>query len=215
MTIDLAFGKSVYNWYGAHQSVYRTVRWISCLGREQTLQRLAIESLGVKPCDTVMDLACGAGVNLPHLAELVGPSGRILAVDYSEGMIDAARDKAKLNGWANIEFVRADAARLDLPPEILDGAICTFGLSAMQGELDALRRIAAALKANAKFVAFDAKRFTGWARIINPLAGPLFKYTTNWNYKKDVIYSIREVFGEVEVREYNSGCNFIAIARKH
>ena len=101
-----------------------------------------------------------------------------------------------------------------LPAECLDGAICTFGLSAMPGELAALRRVAAALKPGACLVVLDAKTFTGWARIFNPVAGPLFQYTTNWNYKKDVVGCIGVVFSQVRVEEFNSGCNFIAVARR-
>jgi demethylmenaquinone methyltransferase/2-methoxy-6-polyprenyl-1,4-benzoquinol methylase len=212
MVLDLAFGKRVYDWLGEHEGFYKAIRWIACLGREQTLERLAIAAIGLKPGDTVLDLACGAGVNLPYLEDRVGPEGRILAVDYSEGMLNAARARAESRGWRNVEFVQADAARLVLASGSLDGAVCTFGLSAMPGERSALSRVAAALKADAKFVALDAKTFTGPASILNVFAGPLFKYTTNWDHKKDVIRVIREVFGEAEIVRFNSGCNFIAIA---
>lgn len=212
IVLDLSFGRRIYDWYGAHKNVYGAVRWISCVGREASLQRRAIAALGLKAGDTVLDLACGTGVNLPFLAELVGPTGRILAVDYSEGMLDAARRRVRHNGWPQIEFMQADAARMEVAPQSLDGAICTFGLSAMPGERAALLRVAAALKTGARFVAFDAKPFTGWARMFNPINGPLFQYATNWNYGKDALGSIREVFDAVELREFNSGCNYIAVA---
>jgi demethylmenaquinone methyltransferase/2-methoxy-6-polyprenyl-1,4-benzoquinol methylase len=214
MVLDLAFGRKLYDWFGAHERVYRAVRWISCLGREQSLERRAIAAMGIKQGDTVLDLACGAGVNLPYLRECVGPEGRILALDYSEGMLAAARAKAEKRGWANIEFMQADATQMELPPHSLDSAICTFGLSAMPNERAALQRVAKAMKDGARFVAFDAKPFTGWGRIINPLNQPIFKYTTNWNYSKDVLASLRAVFGDVEVEEHNSGCNYLAVGRK-
>ena len=135
-------------------------------------------------------------------------------MDYSAGMLATARAVAKTNGWDNIEFRQEDAARLNLPSACLDGALCTFGLSAMPGEAAALRRVAVALKPGAKFVVLDAKTFTGLARAFNPIAGPIFKYTTNWDYEKDVLRSIGEIFGELAVEEYNSGCNFIAVGIK-
>jgi demethylmenaquinone methyltransferase/2-methoxy-6-polyprenyl-1,4-benzoquinol methylase len=137
-----------------------------------------------------------------------------VALDYSYGMLAAARKKAEKHGWTNIEFVQADATQMDLEPNSLDGAICTFGLSAMPGELAALQRAANAMKPGARFVAFDAKPFTGWGRVLNPISKPIFKYATNWNYAKDTVASLREVFGVVEVEEYNSGLNYIAICRK-
>jgi ubiquinone/menaquinone biosynthesis C-methylase UbiE len=214
MVLDLSFGRGLYDWFGAHERLYGMVRWISCVGREKHLRRLAIDALAARPGNTILDLASGAGFNLPYIRECVGPTGKILALDYSQGMLATARKKAEKFGWANIEFLQADATQINLEPESLDGAICTFGLSAMPGELAALQRVARALKHGANFVAFDAKPFTGCGRIINPISQPLFKYTTNWNYSKDTIASLRSVFHLVEVEEFNSGCNYLAVGSK-
>jgi ubiquinone/menaquinone biosynthesis C-methylase UbiE len=214
MVLDLSFGKRAYDWLGAHPRVYRAIRWNVCFGRQKKLQTRAVAALGLKAGYTVLDLACGAGVNLGHLIGEMGKTGRVVAVDYSEGMLNVARAAAELNDWPNVVFRQADAARLELPARSLDGAICTFGLSAMPGEAAALRRMAAALKPGARFVALDAKTFTGAACIFNPLIGPFFQYTTNWDYKKDVIGSIQKVFGEITVEEFHCGCNFIALATK-
>jgi demethylmenaquinone methyltransferase/2-methoxy-6-polyprenyl-1,4-benzoquinol methylase len=214
MVLDLAFGRRLYDWFGAHEIVYRIVRWVSCLGRVRYFRRRLITALAVRPGETVLDLACGAGFNLPDLRAYVGPEGKIIALDYSEGMLAAARVRAQKHGWTNIEFVQADATQMTLEPNSLDGAICTFGLSAMPGELAALQRVAKAMKPGARFVAFDAKPCTGWGRVLNPISKPIFKYATNWNYSKDVHASLRAVFGSVEVEEHNSGLNYIAVGCK-
>jgi len=156
----------------------------------------------------------GAGFNLPYLLACVGPEGKIVALDYSEGMLAAAQRKAQRHGWKNVNFVKADATQMDMEANILDGAICTFGLSAMPGELGALQRVAKAMKPGARFVAFDAKPFTGWGSVMNPISQPLFKYSTNWDYRKDAVASLRSVFSVLEVQEHNSGCNYIAVGRK-
>jgi demethylmenaquinone methyltransferase/2-methoxy-6-polyprenyl-1,4-benzoquinol methylase len=214
MVLDLAFGKRLYDWFGSHERIYRVVRWVACLGRVNYLQRQTIAALAVQPGDTVLDLACGAGFNLPYLQACVGPEGKIVALDYSEGMLAAAQRKAQRHGWKNVNFVKADATQMDMEANILDGAICTFGLSAMPGELGALQRVAKAMKPGARFVAFDAKPFTGWGSVMNPISQPLFKYSTNWDYRKDAVASLRSVFSVLEVQEHNSGCNYIAVGRK-
>jgi len=214
MVLNLAFGKKLYDWFGKHEGVYTIVRWISCLGRERYFRRRLIAALAVRPGEIVLDLACGAGFNLPDLRACVGPGGKIIALDYSEGMLAAARARAQKRGWTNIEFMQADATQIDLPPNSLDGVLCTFGLSAMPGELAALQRVANAMKPGARFVAFDAKPFTGWGRFLNPVSKPIFKYATNWNYSKDIPASLRAVFGAVDVEEHNSGLNYIAICHK-
>ena len=70
------------------------------------------------------------------------------------------------------------------------------------------------MKPGVRFVALDAKMFTGFTRVFNPLTRPFFKYTTNWVYKKDVIRSVRAVFGKVSFIEYSCRATFIAVAKK-
>jgi demethylmenaquinone methyltransferase/2-methoxy-6-polyprenyl-1,4-benzoquinol methylase len=214
MALDLAHGKRAYDLLGRHPRLYRAVRFSVCFGRERRLQQLAVAATGLAPGATVLDLACGTGVNHPHLHALVGRTGRILAVDYSTGMLETARAAVRIHGWTNIDFLQADAACLDLPAASLDAALCTFGLSAMPGERAALQRVATALKPGAPFVALDAKAFTGWASVFNPIAGPVFQYTTNWDYRKDVVASIRATFPHVQLVEFNAGCNFLAVAHR-
>lgn len=214
MVLDLAHGKRVYDWLGLHQRVYRHIRWIAACGQERRLQSLAIDAIGLKHGDTVLDLACGAGFNFPHLIERIGNSGKIVAVDYSEGMLVTARATAVANGWSNIDFRRENAAVMDLPPLSLDAALCTFCLSAMPEERAALQRVAAALKPGANCVVLDSQKCRGFASVFNPIAGPIFKYFTNWDYEKDVVRSVRAVFPQAVIEEYNSGCNFIAVAAK-
>ena len=114
MALDLAFGKRVYDWLGRHPRVYSTVRWMVCFGRERSLQNLAIAATGLREGSTVLDLACGAGVNLAGLEARVGESGKIIAADYSSGMLHTARASAREQGWTNIEFREGDAACLEV-----------------------------------------------------------------------------------------------------
>ena len=93
--LDRQFGKRVYDWLGRHPRVYQAIRWSVCFGRERFLQKTAMNALGAKPGDTVLDLACGAGSNLRYPHAMVGLDGRIIAVDYSTGMLDRAKAQAK------------------------------------------------------------------------------------------------------------------------
>lgn len=67
-----------------------------------------LEYAHIKPGENVLDLGTGTGVLLPHLAKLVGPEGRIMAVDYSQGMLDIAIRKNSgvipVPTFANVDF---------------------------------------------------------------------------------------------------------------
>ena len=56
--------------------------------------------------ETVLDLGSGAGLDLLLAVEKVGPGGRIIGVDMTEGMVVRAREAASAWGTKNIE-VRA------------------------------------------------------------------------------------------------------------
>jgi ubiquinone/menaquinone biosynthesis C-methylase UbiE len=214
MPFDLEYGRRVYDRTSRHPRLYALIRWSVCLGRESGLQQLAIDALNLQSGQTVLDLACGNGVNFKHLAAIIGQRGKIFALDYSTGMLANAQRHAASHGLPNFQFIHADAARVCLKPNSLDAALCTFGLSAMPGERHAIQNVARALKPGARFVVFDAKPFTGLARIWNPILGPFFARTQNWNPHKDVVKALRENFTQVNLRQFNSGCNFIAVAAK-
>jgi len=60
--------------------------------------------------DTVIDMACGTGLNFSLLQKAVGPGGRIVGVDLTDAMLARAQDRIKANGWSNVSLVQADAA---------------------------------------------------------------------------------------------------------
>lgn len=59
---------------------------------------------GVRAGQTVLDLGSGAGLDLLVAAESVGPSGRVIGVDMTSEMIDAARRNVGRSGHDNIEL---------------------------------------------------------------------------------------------------------------
>ena len=54
----------------------------------------------VNPGDTVVDLGCGPGFFTLPLAEMVGASGQVIAVDVQQGMLDRLRARAEAAGAA-------------------------------------------------------------------------------------------------------------------
>jgi demethylmenaquinone methyltransferase/2-methoxy-6-polyprenyl-1,4-benzoquinol methylase len=187
---------------------------LALLGKERSLRRRAVDSLGLEPGATVLDLGCGTGANFAFIEGVVGPGGRLIAVDYSEGMLGVAERRARSAGWGNVELVEADAARMELPPGSLDGALATLALSAIPDQEAAVRNVHRALKPNARFAVLDARLLEGPWRLFNPLIRPLFVYTTNWNPDKDVIATIGSVFGSVDAQRFNAGSAFVAVSVK-
>ena len=69
-----------------------------------------IAELDIAGDEHVLDIGCGDGRLTAQIAQLV-PRGRVLGIDASSGMIDAA----KVNGAPNCDFRVLDAGQLDMP----------------------------------------------------------------------------------------------------
>src|SRR5687767_14338350 len=65
------------------------------------------------PGATVVDIGCGAGMDLILAAGAVGSSGRAIGVDMTESMAERARAAAEALGLTHVEVRAGDA--LDLP----------------------------------------------------------------------------------------------------
>jgi len=91
-------------------------------------RRLAVDTLFLQPGDTVVDIACGTGLNFPLLQERVGPRGCIIGVDITDGMLAQARRRIEKNGWQNVKLVNCDASEFRFPP-CINGILSTFGLT--------------------------------------------------------------------------------------
>ncbi|MCU4718959.1 class I SAM-dependent methyltransferase [Halapricum hydrolyticum] len=72
---------------------------------------MAAEELSLSAGDTVVEMGCGTGANLPYLRERVGSEGRVVGIDLTPGMLDRARTRIERAGWANVSVCRGDAAR--------------------------------------------------------------------------------------------------------
>ncbi len=82
---------------------YRGAPWLIRDRREREERcSLLLANLGVKPGMTVCDVGCGNGFYTLQLARMVGPTGRVLAVDVQQEMLDMLKERAAEAGLKNI-----------------------------------------------------------------------------------------------------------------
>lgn len=216
MPFDLAYGRRIYGFWGRHPRLYWAGDWPLFFGRRTQIRRRAVDALGLKGGEAVLELACGPGVNFPLLEQAIGPSGKLTALDYSQQMLAAAQQRARGEGWHNVELVQGDAARTQLPAESFDAALCTLGLSVIPDHQAAIAQVLAALKGGGRFVVLDGQPgpLRGRGRTLNPALKPLFRYAYNADVDKDLVADLKRAFDDVAVDEFNSGSLFIATAYK-
>jgi SAM-dependent methyltransferase len=71
----------------------------------------------------VLDLGCGAGLDSLIAGKRVGPTGRIIGLDFSEPMLTRARQAVAEADLNNIEFHQTDAENLFLEEASIDAAL--------------------------------------------------------------------------------------------
>jgi ubiquinone/menaquinone biosynthesis C-methylase UbiE len=82
-----------------------------------------------RPGDRVLDAGTGTGFAACAIARRVGPTGPVLGVDLSRGMLEQARRSIEAAQLANVDLLEADATDLrDLPASSLDAVACSAGL---------------------------------------------------------------------------------------
>jgi demethylmenaquinone methyltransferase/2-methoxy-6-polyprenyl-1,4-benzoquinol methylase len=127
-----------------------------------TMRETVMDMLQLKPGMRVLDFACGAGANFPYIMERIGSTGKLVATDYSQDMLDSAHTQFVVGkGWRNIELVQADAAEMQFD-EPFDAVLCTLGLAVIPRYEKAIDRAWAALKPGGIFAVGDLKESTRW-----------------------------------------------------
>lgn len=60
-----------------------------------------------RPGDVVLDIGAGNGGETLYLASLVGPTGRVLAIEAAPGPYRSLNELVSLNGWPHVEAIQA------------------------------------------------------------------------------------------------------------
>src|SRR5262249_31084602 len=90
--------------------------------------RRSVAFAGIGQGHAVLDVCCGTGASALPAAERVGPTGRVLGVDFAERLLDLARAKARTRRLDNVEFVTGDLTSLDVSGGAFDVVVCAFGI---------------------------------------------------------------------------------------
>lgn len=100
-----------------------------------------IDAGRVGPGTRVLDVACGTGIVSRNVAGLVGPGGRIAAVDLNEEMLRVARRCADQEGATAIEWYHSDVSCMPFSSGEFDTVLCQQGLQFFPDKAAALREM--------------------------------------------------------------------------
>jgi demethylmenaquinone methyltransferase/2-methoxy-6-polyprenyl-1,4-benzoquinol methylase len=137
-------------------------------GPQRAHRRRAAHALRLRPGDSVVEIACGTGLNFPLIEQEIGPEGRIVGVDLTDAMLAQAQHRIETNGWSNISLVQADAAEFEFPPRV-NAILATYAHSLLPASGQVIAHGAAALSAGGRWVVLDLKIPDNTARWLTQL----------------------------------------------
>ena len=130
-----------------YSELSKTACCLSCGG--------AINYAEPKEGEVCVDLGSGKGLDVIRMAEEVGPEGKAIGIDASDGMLETAQRRAEKVGASNASFVKAHLEKLPLEDGSVDLVIsnCTINhASDKQIVWDEVYRV---LKSGGRFVVSD------------------------------------------------------------
>ena len=147
--------ESVRGMFDRIAPVYDAMNRVMTAGLDRRWRKLAVDAV-VWPGDRVLDACCGTG-DLAVAAERRG--GRVVALDFSEKMLERARRKS-----GAIEWVQGDALALPFADGEFDAATVGFGVRNLADLEGGLRELARVLEPGGKLAVLEITRPGGLLR---------------------------------------------------
>jgi demethylmenaquinone methyltransferase/2-methoxy-6-polyprenyl-1,4-benzoquinol methylase len=116
----------------ARQSYNRLSRWYDLIAgsTEKKYRDWGLEKLSAQPGEKILEIGFGTGHCLVALAKVVGPTGRVIGLDISDGMLAIAQGRLQQEGLKDrAELHLGDATNVGfIEANSLDGVFMSFTL---------------------------------------------------------------------------------------
>jgi demethylmenaquinone methyltransferase / 2-methoxy-6-polyprenyl-1,4-benzoquinol methylase len=120
------FATQVRGMFDRIAGVYDLMNSAMTAGLHHQWRERAVDRVNVGPGSDALDVCCGTGDLALVLRRRIGPDGRVVGCDFSEPMLDLARQKSGEEGLA-VEFGWADALDLPYGDKSFDAVTVGFG----------------------------------------------------------------------------------------
>ena len=116
---------------------------------------LPTEFAGIKKGNTVVDLGSGAGNDVFVARAIVGDSGRVIGIDFTDEMLIKANFNLDKLGYNNVEFKLGEIESMPLENNFVDVVVSNCVLNLVPDKQKAFNEIYRVLKAGAHFCVSD------------------------------------------------------------
>ncbi len=159
-------------------------------------RRQAIENLRPKPGQTVLEIGVGTGLSL----EFYPPDVRVVAFDYSHGMLTESKGKVASEAPCPVDLLQMDVQAMAFPDGSFDRIMAAYVLTVVPDIHQAMREILRVARPGARVVLINhLTRRSGLLAWVENLFHPVFARLGLFTLDRDLL-SILESYGVEELQ---------------
>jgi precorrin-6B methylase 2 len=135
------------------------IAWLEREEREtEERPQAVIDALDIEPGQTIADLGAGSGYYSFRIAPIVGPNGKVLAIDVQPAMLSAIHTRAQRERVENLETALARADDPHLAPASVDLLFMVDVYHELEYPYEVMTRVREALKPGGRVALIEYRK---------------------------------------------------------
>lgn len=150
--------RAVHDMFAAIAARYDVTNDVLSFGIHRLWRKTAVRFANIHTGQSVLDLCCGTGDFCTCIAEAVGPTGKVVGLDFVQPMLTIAEDKLQSNTSrtrAPITYIHGDAMDLPFPEHSFDVITVSFGIRNVDDISQVFNEVSRVLKPGGTFVVLE------------------------------------------------------------
>src|SRR5688572_10747234 len=141
---------------------------------------VAIERMGIRPGDRVLEVGVGTGIN----TSLYPTNCHVTGIDLSTSMLEKARERVAREGLRNVRLVEMDAANLTFADDSFDIVYAPYLVSVVPDPVKVVREMRRVCKPGGKIIVLN--HFRSANPILSRVERAISPFTVHIGFKSDL-----------------------------
>ena len=205
-------------YYDIFSHFYDLVIQLHSKDESSALRDFLIKKTGIGPGDRVLDICTGTGAVVMAAHKVIVPKGLVVGLDFSNGMLSKAREKARKKVLSALYLVMGDVGEMPFKGDVFECATCSHSMYELKPEvrMNALNEICRVLKENGRFFMMEhCKPRNPFIRLLHYIRLMFMGSPENRDFAEDEVPVIKRFFKDVKRELSPTGKSKLISGVKH